>query len=50
MSLLKVEPLVTVRVAVPRNPVGDMSLMKRVNFVMKERVVYRLNSARWPEL
>jgi hypothetical protein len=28
-------------VAVPGNPVQDISLMKRVSFVMKEGVVYK---------
>jgi imidazolonepropionase-like amidohydrolase len=31
-------------VAVPGNPVDDISLMKRVSFVMKEGVIYKLNS------
>lgn len=31
-------------VAVPGNPLDDISLMKRVSFVMKEGVVYKLNS------
>jgi imidazolonepropionase-like amidohydrolase len=31
-------------VAVPGNPIDDISLMKRVTFVMKEGVVYKLNS------
>jgi imidazolonepropionase-like amidohydrolase len=31
-------------VAVPGNPVDDISVMKRVSFVMKEGVVYKLNS------
>jgi imidazolonepropionase-like amidohydrolase len=31
-------------VAVPGNPIADISLMKRVSFVMKEGVVYKLNS------
>ena len=31
-------------VAVPGNPIDDISLMKRVSFVMKEGVVYKLNS------
>jgi imidazolonepropionase-like amidohydrolase len=31
-------------VAVPGNPVEDISVMKRVSFVMKEGVVYKLNS------
>jgi imidazolonepropionase-like amidohydrolase len=32
-------------VAVPGDPVADISLMTRVSFVMKEGVVYKLNSA-----
>ena len=32
-------------VAVPGNPIDDISLMKRVSFVMKEGIVYKLNSA-----
>ena len=32
-------------VAVPGNPVDDISLMKQVSFVMKDGVVYKLNSA-----
>jgi imidazolonepropionase-like amidohydrolase len=31
-------------VAVPGNPIEDISLMKRVSFVMKDGVVYKLNS------
>jgi imidazolonepropionase-like amidohydrolase len=31
-------------VAVPGNPIDDIGLMKRVSFVMKEGVVYKLNS------
>jgi imidazolonepropionase-like amidohydrolase len=31
-------------VAVPGNPIDDISLMKRVSFVMKEGIVYKLNS------
>jgi imidazolonepropionase-like amidohydrolase len=31
-------------VAVPGNPIDDISLMKRVSFVMKEGVIYKLNS------
>jgi imidazolonepropionase-like amidohydrolase len=31
-------------VAVPGNPIDDISLMKRVTFVMKEGIVYKLNS------
>jgi imidazolonepropionase-like amidohydrolase len=31
-------------VAVPGNPLEDISLMKRVSFVMKDGVVYKLNS------
>src|SRR5450631_3122348 len=31
-------------VAVPGNPIDDISVMKRVSFVMKEGVVYKLNS------
>jgi imidazolonepropionase-like amidohydrolase len=31
-------------VAVPGNPIDDISLMKQVSFVMKEGVVYKLNS------
>jgi len=32
-------------VAVPGNPIDDISLMTRVSFVMKDGVVYKLNSA-----
>jgi imidazolonepropionase-like amidohydrolase len=32
-------------VAVPGNPIDDISLMKRVSFVMKDGVVYKLNFA-----
>jgi imidazolonepropionase-like amidohydrolase len=32
-------------VAVPGNPIDDISLMKRVSFVMKDGVVYKVNSA-----
>jgi imidazolonepropionase-like amidohydrolase len=32
-------------VAVPGNPIDDISLMKRVSFVMKDGVVYKLNSS-----
>ncbi len=32
-------------VAVPGDPIADISLMKRVSFVMKDGVVYKLNSA-----
>src|ERR1700734_839229 len=32
-------------VAVPGNPIDDISLMKRVSFVMKDGVVYKLNTA-----
>ena len=32
-------------VAVPGNPIEDISLMKKVSFVMKEGVIYKLNSA-----
>ena len=32
-------------VAVPGDPVADISLMKRVSFVMKDGVVYKLNGA-----
>jgi imidazolonepropionase-like amidohydrolase len=32
-------------VAVPGDPIADISLMKKVSFVMKEGVVYKLNSA-----
>jgi imidazolonepropionase-like amidohydrolase len=32
-------------VAVPGNPIDDISLMKKVSFVMKEGVIYKLNSA-----
>jgi imidazolonepropionase-like amidohydrolase len=32
-------------VAVPGNPIDDISIMKRVSFVMKDGVVYKLNSA-----
>jgi len=31
-------------VAVPGNPIDDISLMRRVSFVMKDGVVYKLNS------
>jgi imidazolonepropionase-like amidohydrolase len=31
-------------VAVPGNPIDDISLMKRVSFVMKEGVVYKVNA------
>jgi imidazolonepropionase-like amidohydrolase len=31
-------------VAVPGNPIDDISIMKRVSFVMKDGVVYKLNS------
>lgn len=31
-------------VAVPGNPIDDIGLMKRVSFVMKDGVVYKLNS------
>jgi imidazolonepropionase-like amidohydrolase len=31
-------------VAVPGNPIDDISMMKRVSFVMKEGIVYKLNS------
>jgi imidazolonepropionase-like amidohydrolase len=31
-------------VAVPGNPIDDISVMKRVSFVMKDGVVYKLNS------
>jgi imidazolonepropionase-like amidohydrolase len=31
-------------IAVPGDPLTDISLMKRVSFVMKEGVVYKLNS------
>jgi imidazolonepropionase-like amidohydrolase len=31
-------------VAVPGNPIDDISLMRRVSFVMKEGVVYKLRS------
>jgi imidazolonepropionase-like amidohydrolase len=31
-------------VAVPGDPIADISLMKQVSFVMKEGVVYKLNS------
>jgi len=31
-------------VAVPGNPIDDISLMKRVSFVMKDGVIYKLNS------
>jgi len=31
-------------VAVPGNPIDDISLMKRVSFVMKDGAVYKLNS------
>jgi imidazolonepropionase-like amidohydrolase len=31
-------------VAVPGNPIDDISIMKRVSFVMKYGVVYKLNS------
>jgi hypothetical protein len=29
---------------VPGNPVDDISVLRRVSFVMKEGVVYKLNS------
>jgi imidazolonepropionase-like amidohydrolase len=32
-------------VAVPGDPIADISLMTRVSFVMKDGVVYKLNSA-----
>jgi imidazolonepropionase-like amidohydrolase len=32
-------------VAVPGNPIDDISLMKRVSFVMKDGIVYKLKSA-----
>jgi len=32
-------------VAVPGNPIEDISLMKRVSFVMKDGVVYKVNSS-----
>ncbi len=32
-------------VAVPGNPIEDISLMKKVSFVMKEGVIYKMNSA-----
>jgi imidazolonepropionase-like amidohydrolase len=35
-------------VAVDGNPLEDISLMKRVSFVMKEGVVYKMNSAPVP--
>jgi imidazolonepropionase-like amidohydrolase len=31
-------------VAVPGNPIDDISLMKRVSFVMKDGIIYKLNS------
>ena len=31
-------------VAVPGNPIDDISVMKKVSFVMKDGVVYKLNS------
>ena len=31
-------------IAVPGNPIDDISLMKRVSFVMKDGIVYKLNS------
>jgi imidazolonepropionase-like amidohydrolase len=31
-------------VAVPGNPLEDISLMRRVSFVMKDGMVYKLNS------
>jgi imidazolonepropionase-like amidohydrolase len=31
-------------VAVPGNPIDDIGLMKRVSFVMKDGVIYKLNS------
>jgi imidazolonepropionase-like amidohydrolase len=31
-------------VAVPGNPIEDISLMKRVSFVMKDGIVYKQNS------
>jgi len=30
--------------AVPGNPINDISLMKRVSLVMKDGIVYKLNS------
>jgi imidazolonepropionase-like amidohydrolase len=35
-------------VAVPGNPIDDISLMKKVSFVMKDGVVYKLNSIATP--
>jgi imidazolonepropionase-like amidohydrolase len=35
-------------VAVPGNPIDDISLMKKVSFVMKDGVVYKLNSTATP--
>ena len=32
-------------VAVPGDPVADISVMKRVSFVMKDGVVYKLNGS-----
>jgi imidazolonepropionase-like amidohydrolase len=32
-------------VAVPGDPLADISVMKRVSFVMKDGVVYKLNGA-----
>jgi imidazolonepropionase-like amidohydrolase len=32
-------------VAVPGDPIADIGLMTRVSFVMKDGVVYKLNSA-----
>ena len=31
-------------VAVPGDPIADISVMKRVSFVMKDGIVYKLNS------
>ena len=35
-------------VAIPGDPLGDISLMKQVSFVMKEGVVYKINSVQVP--
>jgi imidazolonepropionase-like amidohydrolase len=35
-------------VAVPGDPIADISVMKKVSFVMKDGVVYKLNSTPAP--
>jgi len=35
-------------VAVPGNPIEDISLMKKVSFVMKDGVIYKLDSTATP--